>query len=59
MLVLSVIGFGHTGGGATRWLALGYPHSTVRDEARAHPVARLFAQKKREKMKASIQLPHF
>jgi cell division protein FtsW len=63
MLVLSVIGFGHTGGGATRWLALGPIHIQPSEMAKLALILWLAysLEKKREKMKSfSIgMLPHF
>ena len=63
MMVLSVIGFGHSGGGAARWLALGPIHIQPSEAAKLALVLWLAysLEKKREKVKSfSIgMLPHF
>src|SRR6185503_20655769 len=63
MMVLCVIGFGHTGGGATRWLAVGPIHIQPSEAAKLALILWLAysLEKKREKMKSfSIgMVPHF
>ena len=46
LMVLSVVGFGHTGGGAARWLALGPDPRPARrgGQARARALARVLAR---------------
>ena len=62
LLVLSVIGFGHSGGGATRWLALGPVHIQPSEAAKLALILWLAysLEKKREKVKSfSVgMLPH-
>ncbi|GMV17407.1 MAG: putative lipid II flippase FtsW [Polyangiaceae bacterium] len=62
LLVLSVIGFGHTGGGATRWLRLGPVHVQPSEAAKLALVLWLAysLEKKREQVKSfSVgMLPH-
>ena len=62
LLVLSVIGFGHTGGGAARWLRLGPIHVQPSEAAKLALVLWLAysLEKKKEKVKSfSIgMLPH-
>jgi cell division protein FtsW len=62
LLVLSVIGFGHSGGGATRWLALGPIHIQPSEAAKLALILWLAysLEKKREKVKSfSVgMLPH-
>jgi cell division protein FtsW len=62
LMVLSVIGFGHTGGGAARWLALGPIHVQPSEAAKLALVLWLAysLEKKRDKVKSfSIgMLPH-
>lgn len=62
LMILSVIGFGHTGGGAARWLALGPIHVQPSEAAKLALVLWLAysLEKKREKVKSfSIgMLPH-
>jgi cell division protein FtsW len=62
LMVLSVIGFGHTGGGAARWLAVGPVHVQPSEAAKLALVLWLAysLEKKREKVKSfSIgMLPH-
>jgi cell division protein FtsW len=62
LMVLSVIGFGHTGGGAARWLRLGPVHVQPSEAAKLALVLWLgySLEKKREKVKSfSIgMLPH-
>jgi cell division protein FtsW len=62
LMVLSVIGFGHTGGGAARWLALGPIHVQPSEAAKLGLILWLAysLEKKREKVKSfSIgMLPH-
>src|SRR4051812_9290217 len=62
LMVLSVIGFGHTGGGAARWLALGPVHIQPSEAAKLALVLWLAysLEKKRERVKSfSIgMLPH-
>lgn len=62
LMVLSVIGFGHSGGGAARWLALGPIHVQPSEAAKLALVLWLAysLEKKREKVKSfSIgMLPH-
>jgi cell division protein FtsW len=61
-MILSVIGFGHTGGGAARWLAIGPIHIQPSEAAKLALVLWLAysLEKKREKVKSfSIgMLPH-
>jgi cell division protein FtsW len=63
LMILSVTGFGHTGGGAARWLALGPIHVQPSEAAKLALICWLAysLEKKREKMKSfSIgMLPHF
>jgi cell division protein FtsW len=63
MLVLSVIGFGHSGGGAARWLSLGPIHIQPSEAAKLALVLWLAysLEKKRDQVKSfSIgMLPHF
>jgi len=63
MLVLSVIGFGHSGGGAARWLSLGPIHIQPSEAAKLSLVLWLAysLEKKRDQVKSfSIgMLPHF
>ncbi|HVR18858.1 MAG TPA: FtsW/RodA/SpoVE family cell cycle protein, partial [Polyangiaceae bacterium] len=63
LMVLSVIGFGHTGGGAARWLTLGPIHIQPSEAAKLALILWLAysLEKKRERMKSfSIgMLPHF
>ncbi|MDF3065092.1 MAG: Cell division protein FtsW [Polyangiaceae bacterium] len=62
LMILSVIGFGHTGGGAARWLALGPIHVQPSEAAKLALVLWLAysLEKKRDKVKSfSIgMLPH-
>jgi cell division protein FtsW len=62
LLVLSVIGFGHSGGGATRWLALGPVHIQPSEAAKLALILWLAysLEKKREQVKSfSVgMLPH-
>jgi cell division protein FtsW len=62
LLVLSVIGFGHSGGGATRWIALGPIHVQPSEAAKLALVLWLAysLEKKRDKVKSfSVgMLPH-
>jgi len=62
LMILSVIGFGHTGGGAARWLAIGPIHIQPSEAAKLALVLWLAysLEKKREKVKSfSIgMLPH-
>lgn len=62
LMILSVIGFGHTGGGAARWLAFGPIHVQPSEAAKLALVLWLAysLEKKREKVKSfSIgMLPH-
>jgi len=62
MMILSVIGFGHSGGGAARWLALGPIHIQPSEAAKVALVLWLAysLEKKRDKVKSfSIgMLPH-
>ncbi len=62
LLILSVIGFGHTGGGATRWLRLGPVHVQPSEAAKLALVLWLAysLEKKKEKVKSfSVgMLPH-
>ncbi len=63
LMILSVAGFGHTGGGAARWLRLGPIHVQPSEAAKVALVLWLgySLEKKREKVKSfSIgMLPHF
>lgn len=63
MLVLSVIGFGHSGGGAARWLSVGPIHIQPSEAAKLALVLWLAysLEKKRDQVKSfSIgMLPHF
>ncbi len=63
MMILSVIGFGHTGGGAARWLALGPIHIQPSEAAKLALILWLAYSlaKKQEKVKSfSIgMVPHF
>ncbi|HEY2405628.1 MAG TPA: putative lipid II flippase FtsW [Polyangiaceae bacterium] len=63
MMVLSVIGFGHSGGGAARWLAVGPVHIQPSETAKVALILWLAysLEKKRERVKSfSIgMLPHF
>ncbi len=63
LMVLSVTGFGHTGGGAARWLSLGPIHVQPSEAAKLSLILWLAysLEKKRERMKSfSIgMLPHF
>lgn len=63
MMVLSVIGFGHTGGGAARWLRLGPIHIQPSEAAKLALVLWLgySLDKKRERVKSFSlgMLPHF
>ncbi len=63
LMVLSVTGFGHTGGGAARWLAIGPIHVQPSEMAKLGLIFWLAysLEKKRERMKSfSIgMLPHF
>jgi cell division protein FtsW len=63
LMVLSVVGFGKSGGGATRWLAVGPVHIQPSEMAKLALILWLAysLEKKREKMKSfSIgMLPHF
>jgi cell division protein FtsW len=62
MMILSVIGFGHSGGGAARWLAIGPIHIQPSEAAKVALVLWLAysLEKKRDKVKSfSIgMLPH-
>jgi cell division protein FtsW len=62
LMILSVIGFGHTGGGAARWLAIGPIHVQPSEAAKLALVLWLAysLEKKRDKVKSfSIgMLPH-
>lgn len=63
LMILSVTGFGHTGGGAARWIALGPVHVQPSEAAKLALILWLAysLEKKRERMKSfSIgMLPHF
>ena len=63
MMVLSVIGFGHTGGGAARWLRLGPIHIQPSEAAKLALVLWLgySLDKKQERVKSFSlgMLPHF
>jgi cell division protein FtsW len=62
LMILSVIGFGHTGGGAARWLAIGPVHVQPSEAAKLALILWLAysLEKKRDKVKSfSIgMLPH-
>ena len=63
MMILSVVGFGHSGGGAARWLSVGPVHIQPSETAKLGLILWLAysLEKKRERVKSfSIgMLPHF